>query len=121
MGESEAARLAYYNHLREELGEDNADAIMTHVPTQPVSKLATQSDTDRLETRFDRLENRSDRLETRVDRLETRVDRLESEMRAGFTEIHAALREQYRNYSILTIGSLTALTAIFSVIVGLIT
>lgn len=114
MGESEAARLAYYNHLREELGEDNADAIMTHVPTQPVSKLATQSDTDRLETRFDRLENR-------FDRLQTRVDRLESEMRAGFTEIHAALREQYRNYSILTIGSLTALTAIFSVIVGLIT
>lgn len=100
MSESEAARLAYYNHLKEELGEDNADAIMTHLPTQPVSKLATQSD---------------------ADRLEKRVDRLESEVRAGFTEIHAALREQYRNYSILTIGSLTALTAIFSVIVGLIT
>lgn len=100
MSESEAARLAYYNHLREVIGAENAETIMSTLPVQPVSQLATRSD---------------------VDRLETRVDRLESEMRAEFSAIHKAMRDQYRNYSILTVGSLTALTAIFSLIVGLIT
>lgn len=73
---------------------------MSSLPLEPASKLATKPD---------------------IDRVETRIDKLEAEMRAGFADMNKAMRDQYRNYSMLTIGSLTALTAIFSLIVGLIT
>lgn len=52
-----------------------------------------------------------------IARLEKSIDDLASEVR----EIHSLLREQQRSYTILTIGALTAQTAIFSLIVGLIT
>ncbi len=49
-----------------------------------------------------------------VDHLDDRIDQLEVEMRSGFNEIHRALRHQM----IATIGAITALTAIFGLIVG---
>lgn len=93
---SEPARLALYNRLGKVIGPENAETLMASLPTQPAVELATKSD---------------------IGRLDARIDELTAEMRAGFNEIHKALRQQM----IATIGALTALTAIFSVIVGLIT
>ena len=96
MGVSEPARLALYNRLGEVIGADNAETLMTSLPLQPAVELATKSD---------------------IARLDARIDDLTAEMRAGFNEMHRSFRQQM----IATIGALTAQTAIFSVIVGLIT
>ena len=93
---TEPARLALYNRLGEVLGSEYADTLMTSLPLQPASKLATRSD---------------------IAGLEQRIDDLAAEVR----KVHSILREQQRSYTILTIGALTAQTAIFSLIVGLIT
>jgi hypothetical protein len=42
-------------------------------------------------------------------------------MHAETGALHDRMHEQFRNYSVLTIGSMTALTGIFAVVVGLIT
>lgn len=67
---------------------------MSSLPPYPASELATKSDIARLEGRID-------------------------ELAARFDEFHNALREQQRTYTVLTIGVLTAQTAVFSLIVGL--
>ena len=45
---------------------------------------------------------------------------IRSEIRTEMREINVAMREQLRIYSTITIGSLTALTAIFSLVVTMI-
>lgn len=83
----------------------------------PADQLATRSDIDRLDARIDdfRAEFSSFRSEMRSEFSEIR-----SEIRTEMREINVALREQLRIYSTITIGSLTALTAIFSLVVTMI-
>jgi hypothetical protein len=64
--------------------------------------VATKADIAILADRIDRLEDRFDRLEDRFDRL------------------GEVVREQQRFYVGVTLGTMTALTAIFSLVVGLI-
>jgi predicted nuclease with TOPRIM domain len=108
---------------------------MTSLPPVPADRLATKGDIERLDDKIDRLENRFDVLEGRFDRLEERFDRLEDridrmseqfialsrDMHLESVAMHDRMHEQFRNYSILTIGSMTALTGVFAVVVGLIT
>ena len=115
---------------------------MTSLPPVPADRLATKGDIERLDDKIDRLENRFnvlegrfgrleerfDRLEERFDRLEDRIDRmseqfiaLSRDMHLESVAMHDRMHEQFRNYSILTIGSMTALTGVFAVVVGLIT
>jgi hypothetical protein len=81
---------------------------MTYLPRDHADEAATKGDIDQFEDRFDRIEDRFDRLEDRFDRLEDRFDHL-----------HDVVREQQRFYVGVTVGSMTALTAIFSLVVGL--
>ncbi|MCI0679550.1 MAG: hemolysin XhlA family protein [Actinobacteria bacterium] len=74
------------------LGAEHADTLMTYLPAHQGVDLATRDDIARLETRFDRLEDRFDRLQDVVT-------------------------EQHRFYVGVTVGSMTALTAIFSLVV----
>lgn len=96
MSASEPARLALYNRLGEVIGPDNAETLMSSLPLQPAADLAT----------------RADIADTRIEMGHLRVE---------IGEMRAEMRSQYRTFLILTIGSLTALTGIFSVVVGLIT
>ena len=99
MSVSEAARLALYNRLGEVIGQENAETLMSSLPPQPVVNLATSEDIDQVNTRIDLVDKRIDRLEKRIDDLSS--------------EIH---RQTY-----VILGAMTALTGIFSVIVGIIT
>lgn len=106
---SEPARHALYARLEEVLGPEHAETLMTHLPPQPAEHLATRTDIDRMEDRFNRMEDR-------FDRLEDRFDMLTGEVR----EMHAVMRDQLRTYTLSTLGSLTALTGIFALIVAMI-
>ncbi|HEY7824709.1 MAG TPA: hypothetical protein VIG24_17845 [Acidimicrobiia bacterium] len=96
MSVSEPARLALYNRLGEVIGPENAETLMSSLPLQPAAELATKDD---------------------VARLEERIDSLANELR----EVRAQIATQYRTFLTLTIGSLVALTGVFSIIVGLVT
>ena len=118
---SDLARDALYDRLRQVLGPVNADTLMSSLPPGPADRLATKADIDRLELRFDRLDERFDRLEDRFNHLVEQFIALSREMHAETGALHDRMHEQFRNYSFLTIGSMTALTGIFAIVVGLIT
>ncbi len=96
MSVSEPARLALYNRLGEVIGTENAETLMSSLPLQPGAELATKAD---------------------IARLEERIDSLANEMR----EVRAQVATRYRTFLTLTLGSLVALTGIFSLIVGVVT
>lgn len=94
MASTEPARHALYSRLEDVLGTEHAETLMTHLPRDRADVVVTKSDVERLEARFERLEARFDHLEQR-------------------------LNEMQRIYVVTTVGSLTGLTAIFSLIVTL--
>lgn len=96
MAESEPARHALYSRLQTVLGDEHADTLMTYLPRYHSDEVATKADIARLEERFD---GRFASLENRFDRLEDLV------------------RDQQRFYVATTVGSMTALTAVFSLVV----
>lgn len=103
MNSSEMARVALYNRLEEILGADNADTLMTSLPPQPGSELATKADLSAVRDDF-----RDDFRSLRVDfeRLEGRFDRLEEK-----------LDSHMRTFYVASLSAMTGLTAIFGVIV----
>jgi predicted nucleic acid-binding Zn-ribbon protein len=116
---SEAARHALYAELEHLLGTEHADTLMMSFQMAQADHIATKTDVDRLEGRFDALEVRFDALEVRFDRLEDRFDAFAAEIRGEVREMHKQMHQQFRNYSITMVGAMTALTAIFSVVVGI--
>ncbi|MDX1690705.1 MAG: hypothetical protein R3290_06760 [Acidimicrobiia bacterium] len=102
----------------------------------PSDQIATKGDIDRLDVRIDELASemrsgfadvrsefaavRSEfaavRSEFRSD-LRTEIGSVNETLRTEIRGIHEAMRDQLRIYSTLTVGSLTALTAIFSFVV----
>lgn len=60
MTSRESARHSLYARLEELLGHENADTLMTSLPTQGTQNLATRLDIDRIEGRLDRLESKLD-------------------------------------------------------------
>ena len=115
---SEAARHALYAELEQLLGTEHADTLMTSLPMGSTDQQATKAGVDRLEARFDVLETRFDRLEDRFEGLEDKFDAFAAEIRAEVREMHKLMHDQFRNYTITMVGAMTALTAIFGVVVG---
>lgn len=103
MASNDAARHALYSQLEEILGSQNADTLMAHLPRDKSDEVATKSDIDRLGTRFDRLEQRFDRLEEKFNN--------------RFDQIYDVIVDQQKQYARMTLWSMTALTAIFSLVV----
>jgi hypothetical protein len=99
---TESARHALYARLEEVLGDQHADTLMTHLPPGGPEQLATSDDVRELGNRFDILEGRFDRLEDRFDALQ------------------ALMHDQLKTYTVTMIGAMTALTAIFGLIVTII-
>ena len=81
---------ALYNRLREVLGNDHADTLMTYLPSQPVTELATRADIADLKQGLDRVHDRIDAL-------------------------HYSLADQLKTYTIVMVSALTALTAILGI------
>ena len=103
MSVSEPARLALYNRLGEVIGPENAETLMSSLPLQPAAQLATKHDVGSVRAEMHKLRSEMHELRTEMHELRTEVIR------------------QYRTFLSLTIGSLVALTGIFSIIVGLMT
>ena len=110
MPASEPARHALYSELQRVLGADHADTLMTYLPRHRSDEVATKADIAVLEGRFDRLEDRFDRFEDRFDRLEER-----------FVGLHTLVLEQQRFFVGVSLGTMTGLTAVFAVVVSIIT
>jgi polyhydroxyalkanoate synthesis regulator phasin len=75
---------------------------MTYLPQDRNDEVATKSDVAAVKDAIHQLGARFDRLEDRSDRLEV------------------TMRDQLKTYTLTTVGSMTALTAIFALVVGLI-
>lgn len=100
---AEPACHSLYSRLEQVLGAEHAETLMTYLPTHGTDHVVTKGDISRVGQRFDHLENRFDNLERRFDRLEDRLTQ--------------RLDQAQQTYVVTTVGSLTALTAIFSLIV----
>ena len=72
---------ALYARLEEVLGHDHADTLMTYLPPEPGSQLATRSDVAVLEQRFDRLEEmlglRFDAIDGRFQLVDQRFEQVD--------------------------------------------
>jgi hypothetical protein len=95
---SEARRHNLYNGLVHLLGPDQADTLMSYLPTEPIQALATKRDLDaaekRLTVRIDGFEERMhgfgqrmdgfgqrmDGFEQRMDRFDQRMDRFDDRL-----------------------------------------
>jgi hypothetical protein len=106
---SEASRHALYAELEQLLGTEHADTLMTSLPMEQADYLATKTDIRGLEDRFDRFETR----------FEQKFDAFSAEIRGEVREMHKLMHAQFRNYTITMVGAMTALTAIFGVVVGI--
>jgi TolA-binding protein len=93
---SEPARHALYNRLTEVLGDEHADTLIQSLPMEPAAQLAHKSD---------------------ITRLESQIDRLESQI----AELSRSLRDYQKTTLVTIVGAMTALTTIFSIVVGLVT
>ena len=95
MSSAEPARHALYAELERVLGVEHAETLMTHLPQYTSDDTATKADFAFLDSRFDRME---DRMDDRFNRMEDRIDKMQ------------------RNFLTVSFGTLTVMTAIFSII-----
>lgn len=81
---SEARRHNLYNGLVQLLGPDQADTLMSYLPTEPIQALVTKRDLDateaRLTVRIDGLVQRMHGFGRRMDGFEQRMDGFEQRM-----------------------------------------
>jgi hypothetical protein len=101
-----------YAELEQLLGTEHADTLVTSLPMESTDQLATKTDVEGLEEKFDRLEKK-------FDRLENRFGAFAAEIRGEVREMHRLMHIQFCNYTITMVGAMTALTAIFGVVVGI--
>jgi hypothetical protein len=107
----EAARHALYSELERVLGSEHAKTLMSYLPQHTSDEAATKVDVARLEARMD---ERFAHMEARFDRTEDRFDRLEDR----FQMLAERMDRMQRFYVGTTVGSMTALTAIFTLAVS---
>lgn len=117
------------------LGHDDADTLMTYLPPEPGSQLASKTDVAVLEQRFDRLEEmlglrfdaidgrfqvvdqRFEQVDQRFEQLDGRLDRMDRRFETMDDRMYGlqdVIRDQLRTYTVTMIGGMTALTAIFA-------
>jgi predicted nuclease with TOPRIM domain len=119
---------ALYTRLQEVLGDDNADTLMSYLPSQPGTEPATRSDIAsfeaRLDERFAKVDERFEKLDERFEKLDERFEKLDErfeKLDERIYGLHVALGNQYKNYSITMVGGMTALTAIYAGLLAIIT
>lgn len=98
MSAREPARHALYPRLENVLGPEHADTLMTHLPQHQSDQVATKSD---------------------IAMLRSEMVAFKTEVRADIAELKDIVRDQQKFYVGTVVGSMTALTAIFSLVVGM--
>ncbi len=115
MSSVEAARHALYSELERVLGSDHAKTLMSYLPQRTSDEAATKTDVARLQGDMN---ERFARVEERFDRLEDRFDRFEDRFESRFEALVERMDRMQRFYVGTTVGSMTALTAIFTLAVS---
>jgi hypothetical protein len=107
----EHSRRGLYARLEQVFGSRHAQTLMSYLPSDQPSELATKTDVaelgSRLDQRMDGLDQRMDGLDQRMDRIEQRMDKFDDRLH----DLHGALREQTRTFVISSISSMVALAA----------
>ena len=118
MSSTEPARHSLYSRLEDVLGHEHADTLMKYLPNDRADEVATKGDLSRLEasTKADigRLE-----VSTKADigRLETSTKSNFERVDARFDRLEDRMDQMQRTYLVTMVSSMTALTAIFSLVV----
>ncbi len=123
---------ALYTRLQEVLGDEHANTLMTYLPVQPGTHLATKSEIDArfdrleklLDLRFDSIDQRFEQVDQRFASMETRLDRMDGRFETMDDRMYGlqdVIRDQLKTYTITMVGSMTALTAIFAALLTIIT
>lgn len=115
MSSVEPARHALYSALEDVLGSEHADTLMTHLPQDRSEEVATKADLGAMDGRSGA---RFDQIGARFDQMEVRFHRMEERMEARFDRMEGRMDRMQRFYVATTVGSMTALTAIFSLVVS---
>ena len=105
MSAREPARHALDARLENVLGLEHADTLMTHLPQYQPDQVATKPDITML---------KSD-----IAMFRSEMAGFKTELRADIKELRGILREKQKFFVGTVVGSMTALTAIFSLVVGL--
>ena len=129
MSSTEPARDSLYSRLEDVLGHEHADTLMKYLPNDRADEVATKGDLSRLEsvTKADigRLEAST---KAGIGRLEAStksdIGRLEASTKSDFERVDARfdrledrMDQMQRAYMVTVVSSMTALTAIFSLVV----
>jgi hypothetical protein len=122
MASNDAARHGLYARLEHVLGNDHADTLMAYLPRDRADEVASKSDIARLEerlnTRFDAIDARFDQMDARFDRMEGRTEARFDRMDDRIDRMDDRMDQMQRFYVGAMVGSMTALTAIFSLVVA---
>ncbi len=120
MSVADPAHRALYARLEEVLGVEPAATLMIHLPPEPASRLATASDLAdlgaRIDQLFEQIDQRFEQIDRRLDKFDDRFEKRDDRFHA----MHETLRDQMRFYSAISVGTMTALTGIFAVVVSII-
>lgn len=121
----EAARHGLYSRLEEVLGPEHADTLMEHLPQHRSAEVATKGDIAavkadiaavKAELKGDIAEVKGEVAGLRTEML-GRFDRMEDR----FDSLAERMDRNQRFYVATTFGALTAMTAIFSFVVTIVT
>ncbi len=96
---------ALYARLEEVLGDEHAETLMTYLPMEPASELATTTGIEELKIDIAEL---GERFDHRFERLDKRID-----------DLHHGMWDQMRTYTVATVTALVALTAIVGAFIAI--
>lgn len=95
---------------------------MGYLPRDRADEVASKSEIARLEerlsVRFDAIDARFDQMDDRFDRMDDRMDRRDDRTDVRFGRMDDRMDQMQRFYVAATVGSMSALTAIFSLVVA---
>jgi hypothetical protein len=118
MATPDAETRALYNRLQEVLGNEHADTLMSYLPPEPWTDLAKKSDIAgleaRLDQRFEKIDQRFEKIDQRFEKLEQRLEGRFQTLDDRLFEMQGRLNDQFKNYSVVMVAAMTALTAIYA-------
>ncbi len=117
---AEPARHALYSVLEDVIGAENAETLMTHLPMDSVDELATKTDLGfvrrELGVEIQLVGDDLRAFKAEMREFKTEMREFKAEMREFRTEINSRFDRLQRQQYTISMGMVTALTAIFALI-----
>ena len=108
---------ALYTRLKEVLGNEHADTLMTYLPLEPGRSLATNDDIAGLEARLDQ---RFEQIDQRFEQIDQRWERRFQTYDDRMYGLQGVFRDQLKTYTVTMVGGMTALTAIYATLLAIV-